>query len=260
MRPINALRRAWARIWSPRSRWTEAPIDDSHRIYREQYDGVLPSLPGLPRGDANETRNAYMFLAEIGIGLHNYGEHPMLEVPKASPAALGPQRLVDFGEVGQVGQVGPRQGLMGSLGAMAGARTWLLGGAALLAVTGSGWAMNAVTGARLHHAKDALEQARDTAEHNAQAAIILAAQRDAFARGLDQAQAQSLASAQTIETERARAARARHREQEREREIRNALAGGDPPAWRLRDPEPAAPGGSDEHPGAAESNPGGMPH
>ena len=213
MRPINALRRAWARIWSPRSRWADEPTDDSHRIYREQYDGVLPSPPGLPRGDAHETRNAYMFLAEIGIGLHNYGEHPMLEVPKASPAALGPQRLVDFGEVGQVGP--QRQGLMGSLGAMAGARTWLLGGAALLAVTGSGWAMNAVTSVRFHHAKDALEQARDTAEHNAQAAIILAAQCDAIARGLDQAQAQSLASAQTIETERARAARASSRTGER---------------------------------------------
>lgn len=75
------LARLWARI-TGRAHWACAPTDETHATYRLQYETLLPTLKHLPRGvhhqRAFERRNAFLYLAEILDGLHNYGDDPIM--------------------------------------------------------------------------------------------------------------------------------------------------------------------------------------
>jgi len=98
----------------------------------------------------------------------------------------------------------------------------------------------AIQTARLHHAKADLAEARETAEHNAQA---VREWRDRYTHDMADAIHTAQAAAQALDTERATRARQAAAERRRLRDLQNVLAHSDSaPEWRLRDPEPPASG------------------
>jgi hypothetical protein len=150
------------------------------------------------------------------------------------------RRLAEFGEVGE------RRGFMGAL-AGAPLMQWIAMGAAALALTG--WGAAWVQGQRAERFEHQRDEARAVSARNEAAARAWRAEYEQSHAQVIAASAQAAESARREAEARARAARAARREQERQRAIQNVLIRDEPPAWRLRDAEPAdgspSAGGSD---------------
>lgn len=240
---MNAIRAAWSRFWGSLKRrmglnhpgWPAPPQNQDHATYRQQYEALLPVLKGLPRGDAFEERNAFLFLSELLIGLHNYGDDPILP-PGVRRLVIreNQTRMAAFGEVERPSVLG-RLGLM-LTGPM---MPWIVGGVALLML--SGWGLGMFNGARADFWKGRAVHNREVADHNYRQWEIQRARAAERLEALTAAQQLTRQVAADLTAEREARARAAARERRRVREIQNVLTGApEPPAWRLRDDEPAA--------------------
>lgn len=232
------IRRVWEWLrnrfpWNPRPRWPRPAIDQEHQNYRNQYEALLPTLPHLPRGDHFEERNAYLYLAELLVGLHNRGDDPIMppgirriviREAGASPATLGVARFGDFSPVRAI---------------LGGWQSWALIGA----VTLSGWGMAALQAGL----KENIENERDRARANVavEHANWLAAQHSEqlLRDNLNAANERADQSAANWEAERRNNARLAARNRSNRRAAENVLAGRGPPNWvsGMRDDEPPAP-------------------
>lgn len=104
----------------------------------------------------------------------------------------------------------------------------------------AGLALTGVQTARLNHAKADLDQARRDARTAVRIAHDWEERAEHYRQGLVDAANVARQAAASLENERQAQARAQARERRRNREIANVLAhSAEPPAWRLRDDEPA---------------------
>jgi hypothetical protein len=260
---MTAIRAAWSRFWgSVRRRlglnhpgWPGPPKDDTHATYRRQYETLLPTLKNLPRGvhheNAFERRNAFLYLAEILDGLHNYGDDPILPPGIRRMVIRENQtRLQAFGEVGQPSFMGR---FMASLIPFL---SYILIGGILLSVTGWGGAWwNGVMRDRAEAQRD---EFRTSSERNAAAAREWRAEFEQAHSEVIEAQQQAAATAETLTAERRRGDAARARLRRQQREAQQVLTGGPPPDWdsSVRDAGEAAGGAAASGSGAGGSDPG----
>lgn len=202
--------------------WGSPPVDDTHRIYREQYESAVEILPTMPIGDHHETRKMLLFKADVESGLHNYGDHPHADAPR------------NFAGLSSIA---------------GGLNVWLMAGG--IAIVAGGYAWGGVEHLRAAHETARADRAVETAAHNAEAAVVLSNRLAAARMQIQADQDAATATAATIERERLVAAFAARRERERQREIQNVLTGGPAPAWSLRPSEPTASSGDSGQPDPA---------
>lgn len=237
MNAVSArLRGAWARVKRKLGMnapgWPAPPRNEDHATYRRQYEAILPVLRGLPRGETFEERNAFLFLAELLVGLHNYGDDPILP-PGVRRMVIreNATRLQAFGEVGA-------PSLMGRVTAsLIPFLPYILIGGILLSVTG--WGAGLVNGWRADRFEAQRDDAREAAQTNAEAAARWRERSEEYRLGLIDAANVARNAAVALQAEREADARRAARERRRTREIQNVITGGPEPEWRLRD-DPAA--------------------
>jgi len=233
---------AWSRFWAGVKRrfsnqpgWGSEPKDSAHALYRERYERYVEGLPKLARVRTNETSEAFYAFAQTVQQLHEYGDDPIMPPGiKRLVIRENATRLQAFGEVGQPSLVG-RLGLMLTGPAM----PWIVGGVALLMVTGIGAGI--INGLRANFWEARAERYHDIAENNYRQWEIQRDRAQARLEALTAAQRLTQQVAANLTAEREARARAAARERRRQREIANVLAASpEPPAWRLRDDEPAS--------------------
>lgn len=209
--------------------WPDPAKDETHANYRRQYETLLPQLKHLPRGDAYEERQAYLFLAEILIGLHNYGDDPIM--PPGVKRIIERVRAEDERPPVLVRRNVPPVAAR-FLGPLAGVQLWQA-----LAI---GWAvtfgMLGVQTARVASLKGDVREMADTARANAATAQRWQERAEEYREGLIDAAGVAREAANALEAERLANVRRAERERRRNREVANVLARSpDAPEWRLRD-------------------------
>ena len=243
---LARLRRGYARMWAWTKRrvgfnhpgWPTPPQDEGHAYYRTQHERLVATLPTLPRGQshpsAHERRNVLLAFAANLEGLHNYGDDPILP-PGIRRIVIreNQTRLAAFGEVEQPSFFGR---FMGSLAPFL---PYILIGGLFLTVTG--WGAGIWNGWRADRWEARATRNHEIADHNYRQWEIASARATERLEALVAAQQLTRATADALTSEREARARAAARERRRVREIQNVLTGApEPPAWRLRDDEPAA--------------------
>jgi hypothetical protein len=228
--------------------WPDPPKDETHANYRRQYETLLPTLKHLPRGDSYEERQAYLFLAEILIGLHNYGDDPIMPP--------GVRRIVERVQAEELPPVlVPRQNarLARFVGPLAGIQMWVGVGALALFLGVLGWwrvEVAMLKGARDHACTRHELQGETTRRPCVDLAnvnrnlTVRTVERDNAQAALVGARRSATASREAALAADRRAAESAARERRRNREIRQVDAGGPPPDWErsLRDDESVQPG------------------
>lgn len=222
--------------------WPCRPRDDAHAYFRTQYERMLPVLKALPRrprtaeevGAASQT---FLAFSRVLQELHDNGDDPILP-PGIRRMVIreNSTRLAALGEVQQPSLLGRMAGIL--TGPLA---PWLFGGVALMLL--SGWGLGIFNGFRADFWEGRAQRNRAVAEENYRQWQIQRDRAAARLEALTAAQQLTQAVARDLTAEREARARAAARERRRVREIQNVLTGApEPPAWRLRDDEPATDG------------------
>lgn len=211
--------------------------DDEHRIQALQTEATLRARKAVLEGRRQTpglSPEERWELESVNRGLD------ALLGPVATPEALGPRRMADFGQVQRRGFLGPMLGPWGAI--LSSPIAWV---AIAFAIPAAG---AAVQTARLNHAKAELTETR-TERDEARSAVDLYREREEqYAGALASARETATQSAAALEAERARTARRAAIERRRQREIQDVIADSpEPPAWGLRDDEPVQPSDPGAH-------------
>lgn len=242
---LARLQRGFARMWAKVKKvfhvnrsagWGGPPRDDAHAYYRTQYERMVDTLPNTPRIKTNETTQVFLAFSQVLQQLHEYGDDP-IPPPGVRRVVREHDRLAAFGAVGAP------SGVLGRMVAMLGPLLpYALIGGLLLSVTG--WGTSLWNGWRAERLEDQRDAARETAQANYEAAESWRRMSEHYRQGLVDAATIARQAADALAAERQAEARRAARERRRNRDIQNVLVGSpEPPAWRLRDAEPADEGG-----------------
>lgn len=221
---------------------TRRPASTEGHTETARETGVALGLMAQAADAAEPTPEQQIFLSQSEHGMRERLSR-LLDIPHRS-LAQEREKLAIEGWLARGATQEPVQAPRRFLGPLAAANPlagvlmspalWV---AAAFAIPAAGVAIQT---ARLHHAKHDLAEARETAEHNAQAAHEWRAR---YQHDMADAIHTAQAAAQALTNERAIRDRQAAAERRRLRDLQNVLAHSDSaPEWRLRDPEPPASG------------------
>ena len=236
------VRRGWERVVLRRR-----PATDGHRETARET-GVMVGLMREARAAPEPTVDQQIFLSQSAVGMRARAA-VLLSIPNRSlieereletingwlaeeAARSAPPELQP--RTARFGRFQP-QGLLAPLGASPVASllmspvVWVAAAFAIPAAFG------AVQTARLNHAKADLRETREDLALAQEQREAWRERAEQYAAAVTYARATAQQTAEALEAERRRVARAAARERRRNAEIAAVLAGGEPPAWSLRD-------------------------
>lgn len=262
---IQAIRRFWwetvpEAIWWVRERiygawlWMRGrkrrPAPTPGQIDQERETSVsLGLMAQAASAGANMTSEQQIFLSQSEHGMRER-LGVLLSIPHRSLAQEREKRAIE-GWLSPAPVLEATPQTIRGFGAFATTASPLMaiGGIRLWMILAAGWALTGgwalIQMGLKERIEDQRDEARRVAAENHEAAERWEERAEHYRQGLVDAADIARAAADQLAVERAAVARREARERRRNREIANVLTGAaEPPAWRLRDDEPAAESGS----------------
>lgn len=256
MTPIARIRRGYARMWAwVKGRWAKLtariqrrPESTPGQIDQERETAVSLGLMAEAAAAGGEMSDEQaIFLSAAKTGMRNRVA-VLMGIPHRSLAQERELVMIERELARVEGRDEPaaapaiRSFMPARPGFLAGLMPMLpYIAAAGLFLSVTGWGGTLINGWRADRFEAQRDRARAIAEHNHEAALRWRERAEHYRQAVSDAAAVARQAATQLEAERAARARQAERERRRIRELQNVLTGSaEPPAWRLRDDEPAA--------------------